>query len=56
MQTTRLQFTTPEKLGKKGDPKKDTYGWSQEGKIVKISWVNWEVVRREGMEYGNIRD
>ena len=36
----RLQFTTPEKLGKKEDPKKDRR--AQEEEILKISWVNWD--------------
>lgn len=41
----RLQSTTPEKLFKKGDPRRDTHGGPQEGEIVKIFWVldDWVV-------------
>ena len=51
-----LQPTTPEKLGKKEDPKRDTRGGPQEKKIIKISWEAGKGSRREELEDRNTKD
>ena len=38
---TRLLYTTPVRLGKKKEPKRDTIGGIKEGKIIKFFQVNW---------------